>query len=145
MRVLLVSQMYPGPTAPELGVFVQGLERELEERGHVFARAVVDHPGGRGRHAVLLRDVVRTARRFKPDVVYAHFLVPAGLLGALAGRAPLVVTAHGQDVRERRLVSSGSRRHPPHHFSGKGGRRCLGLASRSARRRRSLQQPRRRP
>ncbi len=99
MRVLLVSQMYPGPTTPELGVFVQGLERELETRGHVFARAVVDHPGGKGRHAVLLRDVVRTARRFKPDVVYAHFLVPAGLLGALAGRAPLVVTAHGQDVR----------------------------------------------
>jgi glycosyltransferase involved in cell wall biosynthesis len=99
MRVLLVSQMYPGTAAPELGVFVQGLERELERRGHVFARAVVDHPGGKGRHAVLLRDVVRTARRFKPDVVYAHFLVPAGLFGALAGRAPLVVTAHGQDVR----------------------------------------------
>jgi glycosyltransferase involved in cell wall biosynthesis len=31
-------------------------------------------------------------------VVYAHFLVPAGLAGALASRAPLVVTAHGQDV-----------------------------------------------
>jgi glycosyltransferase involved in cell wall biosynthesis len=31
--------------------------------------------------------------------VYAHFLVPAGLAGALATRAPLVVTAHGRDVR----------------------------------------------
>jgi glycosyltransferase involved in cell wall biosynthesis len=31
-------------------------------------------------------------------VVYAHFLVPAGIAGALASRAPLVVTAHGQDV-----------------------------------------------
>ena len=36
---------------------------------------------------------------FKPDVVYAHFLVPAGLIAALSSRAPLVVTAHGQDVR----------------------------------------------
>ena len=41
---------------------------------------------------------VRAARRFHPDVVYAHFLVPAGLAAALASRAPLVVTAHGQDV-----------------------------------------------
>ena len=45
----------------------------------------------------------RVARRgdraaFRPDVVYAHFLVPAGLVAALAARAPLVVTAHGQDV-----------------------------------------------
>ena len=31
--------------------------------------------------------------------MYAHFLVPTGLIGALAGRAPLVVTAHGRDVR----------------------------------------------
>jgi glycosyltransferase involved in cell wall biosynthesis len=35
---------------------------------------------------------------FRPDVAYAHFLVPAGLAAALATRAPLVVTAHGQDV-----------------------------------------------
>jgi glycosyltransferase involved in cell wall biosynthesis len=32
-------------------------------------------------------------------VVYAHFLVPSGLIAALAGGAPLVVTAHGRDVR----------------------------------------------
>jgi glycosyltransferase involved in cell wall biosynthesis len=31
--------------------------------------------------------------------VYAHFLVPTGLIGVLAGSAPLVVTAHGRDVR----------------------------------------------
>ena len=47
-------------------------------------------------------DVLRTAHSFRPDVVYAHFLVPAGLLAALAGRAPLVVTAHGQDVENAR-------------------------------------------
>src|SRR5439155_22262223 len=40
-----------------------------------------------------------TSRRFRPDVVYPHFLVPTGLIGALAGGAPLVVTAHGRDVR----------------------------------------------
>lgn len=98
MRILLVSQMYPGPGTPDLGVFVATLERELAARGHQLERAVVDRRGGRSRHLGLARDVATTARRFAPDVVYAHFLVPAGLLGALAGRAPLVVTAHGQDV-----------------------------------------------
>jgi glycosyltransferase involved in cell wall biosynthesis len=41
---------------------------------------------------------MRAARQFRPEVAYAHFLVPAGLAAALATRAPLVVTAHGQDV-----------------------------------------------
>lgn len=98
LRILLVSQMYPGPDAPYLGSFVAELERQLAARGHELARAVVDRRGGRSRHAALALDVVRTARSFRPEVVYAHFLVPAGLLAALAGRAPLVVTAHGQDV-----------------------------------------------
>jgi len=102
MRILLVSQMYPGADAPSLGSFVATLERELEARGHEFARAVVDRPGGHGRHARLAFDVLQTARQFRPDVVYAHFLVPAGLLAAVGGRAPLVVTAHGQDVENAR-------------------------------------------
>jgi len=100
MKILLVSQMYPGPDDPDLGVFVANLERELAARGHELERAVVDRRGGgRGRHLGLARDAIRTARRFRPDVLYAHFLVPAGLAAALASRAPLVVTAHGQDVR----------------------------------------------
>jgi glycosyltransferase involved in cell wall biosynthesis len=102
VRILLVSQMYPGPGAPALGSFVATLERALSERGHELERAVVDRPGGPSRHLRLGADVLRTARAFRPDVVYAHFLVPAGLLAALAGRAPLVVTAHGQDVENAR-------------------------------------------
>jgi glycosyltransferase involved in cell wall biosynthesis len=98
MRILLVSQMYPSADAPDLGVFVANLEEELHSRGHEIERAVVDTRGGRRRHAVLARDAVRAARRFEPDVVYAHFLFPAGLVAALASDAPLVVTAHGQDV-----------------------------------------------
>lgn len=91
--------MYPGPSDPDLGVFVAGLERELAARGHLLERAVVARRGGRRRHLALARDALLAARRFRPDVVYAHFLVPAGLVAALASRAPLVVTAHGQDVR----------------------------------------------
>ena len=99
MRILLVSQMYPGPNDPDLGVFVANLEAELVARGHEIERAVIDsRSGGKRRHVALFRDARRKARSFHPDVVYAHFLVPAGLAGALATRAPLVVTAHGQDV-----------------------------------------------
>jgi glycosyltransferase involved in cell wall biosynthesis len=100
MRILLVSQMYPGPAAPDLGVFVRGLEEQLAARGHDVERAVLDRRGGgKRRYLGLARTTLVTARRFRPDVVYAHFLVPTGLIGALAGRAPLVVTAHGRDVR----------------------------------------------
>src|SRR3954466_7271807 len=97
MRILLVSQMYPGPDAPDLGTFVAQVEQALVARGHDVERAVLDtRAGGKLRYLELAR---RTRRAAKPDVVYAHFLVPSGLVAALAGRAPLVVTAHGRDVR----------------------------------------------
>jgi len=100
MRILLVSQMYPGPADPDLGVFVRGLEEQLVARGHEVERAVLDRRGvGKVKYLRLARATLATSRRFRPDVVYAHFLVPTGLIGALAGRAPLVVTAHGRDVR----------------------------------------------
>ena len=102
VRILLVSQMYPSAAAPDFGVFVQGLERALAERGHELERVVLDQRGGsKLRHVRLAARAVRAARRFRPDVVYAHFLFPTGLgalLAARASRAPLVVTAHGQDV-----------------------------------------------
>jgi glycosyltransferase involved in cell wall biosynthesis len=100
MRILLVSQMYPGPADPDLGVFVRGLEEQLLARGHDVERAVLDRRGGsKSKYLRLAQDAREKARRFRPDVVYAHFLFPTGLIGALAGRAPLVVTAHGRDVR----------------------------------------------
>lgn len=100
MRILLVSQMYPGPDDSDLGVFVAQIASELERRGHELERAVLDtRKGGKHRFLALARDARAKARSFRPDVVYAHFLVPSGLIGALASKAPLVVTAHGQDVR----------------------------------------------
>jgi glycosyltransferase involved in cell wall biosynthesis len=102
VRILLVSSLYPGPEDPDYGIFVQGLVRELERQGHTVERAVVDHRGGSPAKQVgLLVRALRGLRR-RPDVVYAHYLVPAGAFGALAslvGRVPLVVTAHGRDVR----------------------------------------------
>ena len=100
MRILLVSQMYPGDEDPDLGVFVAQLEQALRARGHELELAVLDRrAGGKLRYLELARNARAAARRFRPDVVYAHFLVPSGLVAALASRAPLVLTAHGRDVR----------------------------------------------
>ena len=100
MKILLVSQLYPGPRDPDLGAFVQGIERALADRGHEIGRVVTEgRGGGKRRHLRLARDVRRAAQRFEPDVVYSHFLVPTGLSAALFGGAPLVATAHGRDVR----------------------------------------------
>jgi glycosyltransferase involved in cell wall biosynthesis len=96
LRILLVSQMYPGPGDPDLGVFVAQMERALRERGHDVELAVLNRRGGGKRRYATLARRVRNAS--KPDVVYAHFLVPSGLI-AMQVAAPLVVTAHGRDVR----------------------------------------------
>jgi glycosyltransferase involved in cell wall biosynthesis len=102
VRILLVSQFWPSAGDPDYGVFVEQIVRELERRGHTVDRAVVDHRGaGRAGDARLLLDAVRLALRRRPDVIFAHFLVPAGAAAALASlprRTPLVVMAHGQDV-----------------------------------------------
>ena len=99
MRILLVSQMYPGDSEPDYGVFVRGLEQALTARGHTIERAVLtSRRGGKAKYVRLASRSIFAARRTRPDVVYAHFLVPTGLLAGLASRAPLVVTAHGQDV-----------------------------------------------
>src|SRR5213592_867958 len=91
--------MYPGDAEPDYGVFVRQLELALAGRGHEIEHAVLtSRGGGRRKYARLARRTVESARRFRPDVVYAHFLVPTGLIAALASRAPLVVTAHGHDV-----------------------------------------------
>ena len=95
--------MYPGPSAPDLGVFVKQVTDELERAGNDVSRVVIDHRGGSpAKYGGLAARALAEARRFHPDVVYAHFLFPAGAAAALAARrvgARLVLTAHGRDVR----------------------------------------------
>jgi glycosyltransferase involved in cell wall biosynthesis len=88
--------MYPGPADPDLGSFVAQMERALRERGHEIDLAVLDRRAGGKLRFLELRRRVRAAPL--PDVVWAHFLVPSGLIASKV-RAPLVVTAHGRDVR----------------------------------------------
>jgi glycosyltransferase involved in cell wall biosynthesis len=96
VRILVVSQMYPGPADPDLGTFVAQQVEALRARGHDVDLAVLDRRAGGKRRFLELHRRVRAAAT--PDVVWAHFLVPAGLF-ATEVDAPLVVTAHGRDVR----------------------------------------------
>ena len=96
MRILLVSQMYPGPADPDLGTFVREIELALRERGHEVDLAVLDRrAGGKRRHLELARRV----RAAPPPGRRLRALPrPAGLIASRVD-APLVVTAHGRDVR----------------------------------------------
>ena len=102
MRIQVVSQMWPSPEQPDLGSFLVPLTRELEALGHeVEVSSISQRGGSRSKYLRLARESRAAARRFAPDVVFAHFLFPSGAAGALAARAagaPLVVMAHGQDV-----------------------------------------------
>jgi glycosyltransferase involved in cell wall biosynthesis len=102
VRILEVTQMWPSPEQPDLGSFLVPLTREIEALGHeVEVSSISQRGGSRSKYVRLVRESRAAARRFKPDVVFAHFLFPSGAAGAGAARAagvPLVVMAHGQDV-----------------------------------------------
>src|SRR3954451_22693181 len=99
VKILLVSQMYPGPDDPDLGAFVQGMERALAARGHEIERVVTEgRGGGKRRRLLLARAPQRRAARYGPEAATAHSLVPTRLSAALFSGAPTVVTAHGRDV-----------------------------------------------
>ena len=106
MRILLVSNMYPSADRPDYGVFVARLADALRERGN-DVRDVVLQAGDRGpistprAYARLGRQARAAVAEHRPDVVYAHFLVPTGLV-AIATGVPYVITAHGADVRNIR-------------------------------------------
>lgn len=102
MRILLVTQMWPSPAEPDLGSFLVPLTHELKALGHEVEVSSISRRGGSpAKYLRLARQAREAARRFRPDVVFAHFLFPSGWAGARAARgagAPLVVMAHGQDV-----------------------------------------------
>ena len=94
--------MWPNEANPDLGSFLVPIKRELERMGHEVEVAAISRRGGAPtKYAGLVAKSVAAGLRRRPDVVFAHFLFPAGAAGAaasVAGRAPLVVMAHGQDV-----------------------------------------------
>lgn len=94
----MVSGLWPTPDQPTAGIFVQ---RRLEGvPATVIAPRSYTGPMP-VRYVALLCRALTARGRF--DGVEAHVLFPAGLIGLMAARLrriPLVVYAHGADVRE---------------------------------------------
>ncbi len=118
LTVLCLTNMWPGPDAPDFGSFVSDMCDALRNRGAVVDVAAIDRRGGGplrtpAKYGRLLADAVRRARRV--DVIYAHYIFPTGAIAAIAGRLsgrPVVLTAHGQDVAnlDRRALRRASAR-----------------------------------
>jgi glycosyltransferase involved in cell wall biosynthesis len=107
VRVLIVTQMWPGPSDPDLGSFLVPHVAALRELGHDVEVVAIAHRGGSAprKYGGLVLRAMRAARRWQPDVVLAHVLFPAGFAGLAAARlarVPLVVMAHGTDVENCR-------------------------------------------
>jgi glycosyltransferase involved in cell wall biosynthesis len=104
MRILCLTNMYPGPDAPDYGSFVRDMCDALAARGHEIRRATIDSRARgalrtTGKYARLSKDAAADARW--AEVIYAHYLFPTGAIAAAVGRAtrrPWVLTAHGGDV-----------------------------------------------
>lgn len=100
MRLLVVSARYPTPDRPSAGTFVRDRLRDPSLRVTVVAPTHYDLPGWR-RYLSLLWRALTARGPF--DGVEGHFVLPSGVIALLAARLrrlPLVVYAHGGDVRE---------------------------------------------
>jgi glycosyltransferase involved in cell wall biosynthesis len=105
LRILCLSNMYPGPDNPDYGAFIEVMCDAIERSGHEVERVVIDTRARGPLHTpakyagLAARAVARTRRA---EVIYAHYLFPTGAIAAASGRLlgrPWVITAHGQDVR----------------------------------------------
>ena len=105
LRIMCLSNMYPGPDNPDYGAFVEAMCAALERSAHEVERVVIARRAHGllktpGKYAGLARRAL--ARTRQVDVIYAHYLFPTGAVAAACGRMlgrPWVVTAHGGDVR----------------------------------------------
>lgn len=106
MRLLVITARYPTPDRPAAGHFVRDRLADPGLDAVVIAPLRYDRPGWLRYLSMTWRAL--TARgRF--DGVEGHFVLPSGVLALLAARLrrlPLVVYAHGGDVRDMARRSS---------------------------------------
>jgi glycosyltransferase involved in cell wall biosynthesis len=96
MRVLTVTNMWPRRDRPSFGTFVQSQVQSLEALGIDIALHVIAGDRGAAAYVFDVPAVRAAVRRFRPDLVHAHY----GLSGWTAQwqAAPLVVSFCGDDL-----------------------------------------------
>jgi teichuronic acid biosynthesis glycosyltransferase TuaC len=100
MRLLVITARYPTPDRPAAGSFVRDRLADPTLESVVIAPATYATPAWR-RYLRMLWSALTHRGRF--DGVEGHFVLPSGVIALLAARMrrlPLVVYAHGGDVRE---------------------------------------------
>src|SRR6266508_5724140 len=100
MRLLVITARYPTPDRPAAGAFVADRLADPSLTATVIAPARYSTPGWLRYLAMLWAALTRRGRF---DGVEGHFVLPSGVIALLAARLrglPLVVYAHGGDVRE---------------------------------------------
>jgi glycosyltransferase involved in cell wall biosynthesis len=100
MRLLVITARYPTPDRPAAGHFVADRLGDPSLTATVIAPARYSTPGWL-RYLTMLWSALTRRGRF--DGVEGHFVLPSGVIALLAARLrglPLVVYAHGGDVRE---------------------------------------------
>ena len=100
MRLLVITARYPTPDRPAAGAFVRDRLADPSLSATVIAPARYSTPGWRRYLAMLWAALTR---RGPFDGVEGHFVLPSGMIALLAARLrglPLVIYAHGSDVRE---------------------------------------------
>ena len=100
VRLLVISARYPTADRPAAGAFVRDRLADPAVAATVIAPSNYAQPGWRRYRSMIW---VAVSRRGAFDGVEGHFVLPSGavaLLTARVRRLPLVVFAHGSDVRE---------------------------------------------
>jgi glycosyltransferase involved in cell wall biosynthesis len=100
MRLLVITARYPTPDRPAAGAFVRDRLNDPSLVSVVIAPASYSTSGWR-RYVAMLWSALTRRGRF--DGVEGHFVLPSGVIALVAARLrrlPLVVYAHGADVRD---------------------------------------------
>ncbi len=106
MRTLVITNMYPTPSAPARGRFVFDQAQALRRLPGIELELHAFEPGRASAYAVAAADLRRRYRHTRFDVVHAHFGLTAWPALA-AGAAARAVTLHGTDLthpRSRKLT-----------------------------------------
>jgi glycosyltransferase involved in cell wall biosynthesis len=96
VRILLVSNMYPGEGNGHSGIFVAREAAALERAGIEVAVEPIAGLRGAADYVAARRRVRALVRSFRPDIVHAHY--GYSQVATAFQDAPFVVTLYGDDV-----------------------------------------------
>jgi hypothetical protein len=96
-RVLVVTNMYPVPDRPVLGIFVKEQVESLRAQGLEVDVLFVDGPGNKLNYLGGILRFRRQVARRRYDLVHAHYVF-SGVIALAQWGLPVVTTFHSGEV-----------------------------------------------